>query len=44
MERRHDILYRLPRGRSESPPEVMLGLTLLGTSFVTGLLFGLIVA
>jgi len=30
--------------RSDSPPEVMLGLLLLGTSFVTGFLVGWIVA
>jgi len=39
MARRHDIRDELRRGPVDGP-EVMLGLLLLGTSFVTGLFVG----
>ncbi|HEX6992820.1 MAG TPA: hypothetical protein VF339_01600 [Gammaproteobacteria bacterium] len=44
MERRHEFVDELRPGRSDSPPEVMLGLLLLGTSFVAGFFFGWIIA
>jgi len=43
MEPRHDILEELRRDRAESRPEVMLGLWLLGASFVTGLVVGWVI-
>lgn len=44
MERRTDLLDELRRGRTDSRPEVMLGILLLGASFVTGLLVGWVIA
>jgi len=41
--KRYEAL-ELARERSESPPEVMLGLLLLGTSFVTGFVIGILIA
>jgi|GEM_PF-2097992 hypothetical protein len=41
MEQRRDIFDDFRAGRTDSRPEVMLGILLLGTSFITGILVGL---
>lgn len=44
METRHDFPDAPRRQRAESRPEIMLGIWLLGTFFVTGLVVGWVIA